>query len=209
MKIVGADELVMHVGAPHSAGLERFGAVLGAVEARLDPAYDVMKIGRIALGDAPISFGSTAVTGALRAVLGTSSDRVDQAVGHAGLAADGLFRGLLYSGGLLHGVAARTVPWLVTSRAAPSGFAGIMSSLSKVANVARLGLLGIGGALGALRAAKAVVAANGDARALYMTRDGRGGALQAAGSALLMVKHPITYLAGAGVFAMALVNDLL
>lgn len=189
--------------------LDRIGSALTRVEARLDPAYDVMKLGRMALGDAPISFGATAVSGTLKTALGTSDEKTKQAIGHAGLAADGLFRGLLYSGGLLHGVAARKMPWLVTSRAAPDGFAGIAANLSKVANVARIGLLGVGGALGALRAAKAVVAANGDAKALYMTRDGRGGALQAVGSALLMVKHPATYLAGAGVFIMAMVNDFL
>ncbi len=199
----------MEVIGGNTVGLDRVGSALGRIESHLDPAYDVMKIGRVALGDAPISFASAAVSGSLKAAFGTSSDKTSQAIGHAGLAADGLFRGLLYSGGLLHGAAARKMPWLVTSRAAPDGFAGIASSLSKVANVARLGLLGIGGALGALRAAKAVVAANGDAKALYMTRDGRGGTLQAVGSALLMVKHPATYLAGASVFVMAMVNDFL
>ncbi len=190
-------------------GLDRASDALQRVDARLNPAYQAIKIGNVALGSAPISFGSTVVTSGLKMALGTSNSKTNQAIGHAGLAADGLFRGLLYSGGLLHGVAAKRLPWLVTSRAAPDGFAGVASGLSKVGNMARLGLLGIGGVLGALRAAKAVVAAQGDARALYMTRDGRGGALQAVGSALLMVKHPATYLAGAGVFVMAMVNDFL
>lgn len=179
------------------------------IESHLDPAYGVMKVGRIALGDAPISLGTMAFSGGLKMALGTSASKHSQVLGHAGLAADGLFRGLLYSGGLLHGIAAKRMPWLVTARAAPDGLSSIASGLSKVANVARLGLLGVGGVLGAIRAAKAVVAANGDAKALYMTRDGRGGALQAVGSALLMVKHPATYLAGAGVFVMAMVNDFL
>lgn len=196
-------------GGINAVQLDRIGSALNRVDARLDPAYQVMKIGRMALGDAPISFASTAVTGSLKMALGTSDEKRNQAIGHAGLAADGLFRGLLYSGGLLHGVAAKRMPWLVTSRAAPDGFAGIASGLSKMANVARIGLLGVGGVLGAVRAAQAVVAANGDAKALYMTRDGRGGTLQAVGSALLMVKHPATYLAGAGVFIMAMVNDFL
>jgi hypothetical protein len=198
----------VEVGAASNAvGIDRATAALTAVEDRLDPAYDVMKVGRLALGDAPISFGSLAVTGSLRAALGTSDPQVNSAIGNAGLAADGLFRGLLYSGGLLHGAAAAKVPWLVTSRAAPDGFAGIAARLTKVASAARLGLLGISGALGALRAARAVVDAHGDARALYAARDGRGGVLQAVGSALLMVKHPATYLAGATVFAMAIAND--
>lgn len=199
----------MEVIGGNTVGLDRVGSALGRIESHLDPAYDVMKLGRMALGDAPISFAATAVSGTLKMAVGTSDARTSQALGHAGLAADGLARGLLYTGGLLHGAAARKMPWLVTSRAAPDGFAGIASGLSKVANVARLGLLGIGGVLGALRAAKAVVAAQGDAKALYMTRDGRGGTLQAVGSALLMVKHPATYLAGTGVFIMAMVNDFL
>jgi hypothetical protein len=198
----------VEVGAASNAvGIDRAAAALTAVEDRLDPAYDVMKVGRLALGDAPISFGSLAVTGSLRAALGTSDPRVNSAIGNAGLAADGIFRGLLYSGGLLHGAAATKLPWLVTSRAAPEGFAGIAAGLTKVASVARLGLLGLSGTLGALRAARAVVDAQGDASALHATRDGRGGVLQAVGSALLMVKHPATYLAGATVFAMAIAND--
>jgi hypothetical protein len=196
-------------GGINAVQLDRIGSALERVDARLDPAYQVMKIGNVALGAAPISFGSTVVSNGLKMALGTSNSKTNQAIGHAGLAADGLFRGLLYSGGLLHGVAAKKMPWLVSSRVAPDGLAGVASWLSKVGNMARLGLLGIGGVLGALRAAKAVVAANGDAKALYMTRDGRGGALQAVGSALLMVKHPATYLAGAGVFIMAMVNDFL
>lgn len=199
----------MDVVGGNAARLDLASSALQRIDARLDPAYDIMKIGRMALGDAPISFASTAVSATLKMALGTSDAKTSQAIGHAGLAADGLFRGLLYSGGLLHGVAAKKMSWLVTSRAAPDGFAGIASGLSKMANVARIGLLGIGGVLGALRAANAVTAANGDAKALYMTRDGRGGALQAVGSALLMVKHPATYLAGAGVFIMAMVNDFL
>lgn len=196
-------------GGINAVQLDRIGRALDRVDARLDPAYQVLKVGRIALGDAPISLGTMAVSGSLKMALGTSDAKTSQAIGHAGLAADGLFRGLLYSGGLLHGVAAKKMPWLVSARAAPDGLAGIASGLSKMANVARLGLLGIGGVLGAVRAAQAVVAANGDAKALYMTRDGRGGTLQAVGSALLMVKHPATYLAGAGVFIMAMVNDFL
>ena len=199
----------MEVIGASTVGLDRVGSALGRIESHLDPAYDVMKVGRIALGDAPISLGTMAVTGSLKMALGTSNSKTNQAIGHAGLAADGLFRGLLYTGGLLHGVAAKKLPWLVVDRAAPKGFGGIATGLNSVANVARLGLLGIGGVLGALRAAKAVVAANGDAKALYMTRDGRGGALQAIGSALLMVKHPATYLAGGGVFVAAMVNDFL
>ena len=197
------------VGGAQAASLERMSGALDRIDQRLDPAYQVMKFGRVALGEAPITFASSAVSGSLKMALGTSNEKANQAIGHAGLAADGLFRGLLYSGGLLHGVAAKKVPWLVVDRATPKGFSGIAAGLSKAANFARLGLLGIGGALGALRAAKAVVAANGDAKALFMTRDGRGGTLQAVGSALLMVKHPITYLAGSAVFLGALVNDLL
>lgn len=167
-----------------------------------------MKLGRLALGDAPISFGATAFSGVLKVATGPTDPRTSQAIGHAGLAADGLMRGLFYAGGLLHGAAAKSVPWLVKSRPAPAGFAGIASGLAKVANVARLGLLGIGGVLGALRAARAVTQAGGDFKALLTTQDGRGGTLQALGSAMLMIKHPITYLAGAGIYGAALINDL-
>ncbi|MCW2920927.1 MAG: hypothetical protein JWL76_801 [Thermoleophilia bacterium] len=200
---------VMEVIGGNTVGLDRVGRTLGHIESHLDPAYDVMRISRVALGDAPINFASTAVTGSLRMALGSSDAKTNQAIGHAGLAADGLFRGLLYSGGILHGTAARKLPWLVLDRTPPAGFGRVASSLDTLSRGARLGLLGIGGTLGAVRAAKAVVAGGGDARALYMTRDGRGGTLQAVGSALLMVKHPVTYLAGAGVYAAALVNDLL
>ncbi len=199
----------MEVIGGNTVGLDRVGSALGRIESHLDPAYDVMKISRVALGDAPINFASTALSGTLKMAFGTSDAKTNQAIGHAGLAADGLFRGLLYSGGILHGVAARKMPWLVLDRTPPAGYGRIASGLDSISKGARLGLLGIGGALGAIRAAKAVVAADGDARALYMTRDGRGGTLQALGSALLMVKHPATYLAGAGVYAAALVNDLL
>jgi hypothetical protein len=198
----------MEVGGPQLQQFAQAERTLGMVDARLDPAYDVLRIGRVALGDAPISFASTAVGGVLRAGAGRAPDpRVNSAIGHAGLMADGLARGLLYSGGLLHGAAAAKLPWLVTSRVAPDGLAGIAASLSRIADAARLGLLGIGGTLGALRAARAVLDAGGDGSALYATRDGRGGVLQAVGSALLMVKHPATYLAGAAVFAMAIAND--
>lgn len=190
------------------SAFDRAAATLNHVDARTSAINDVVKIGRTVLGEAPIIWGATAVTGTLKAALGASNSKTAQVIDHAGLAADGLFRGLLYSGGLLHGAATRKVPWLVTSRAAPKGLAGVASGLSKIANVARLGLLGVGGALGALRGARAVVAADGDVRALWMTRDGRGGTLQAVGSALLMIKHPATYLAGAGVFIAALINDV-
>lgn len=187
--------------------IERVSGTLDAVERRLDPAYDVAKVARIALGDAPISLGTMAVTGSMRMAMPKPTEQQASAISHAGLAADGLFRGLFYSGGLLHGAAAAKVPWLVTSRVAPDGFAGIAAGLSKFANVARIGLLGLGGTLGALRAARAVLDAGGDARALLDTRDGRGGVLQAIGSALLIVRHPVTYLAGAAVFAAAIAND--
>lgn len=189
------------------ARIEQVSGALGAVERRLDPAYDVAKVARIALGDAPISLGTMAVTGSLRLAMPKPDARQSSAISHASLAADGLLRGLFYSGGLLHGAAAAKVPWLVTSKAAPDGFAGIAAGLSKFANAARIGLLGIGGTLGALRAARAVLDAGGDTRALLDTRDGRGGMLQAVGSALLIVKHPVTYLAGAAVFAAAIAND--
>ena len=182
---------------------------LGRIEGRLDPAYDVVKLGRMSLGDAPVSFASTAVGATLRLLAGPDvSERGSKAIGHAGLAADGLFRGLLYTGGLLHGAAAAKVPWLVVPRAAPAGFAGIAGTLSKVATFGRLALLGIGGALGALRSANAIAKA-GSFDALLNTRDGRGGALQAVGSVLLMVKHPLTMLAGAGVFGLAIANEFM
>lgn len=193
---------------PATAPYHRVDAALGAVERRLDPAYDVMKVARVALGDAPISLGTLAVTGSLRVGLPDPTDpRQASAISHAGLAADGLLRGLLYSGGLLHGAAAAKVPWLVTAKAAPGGLAGVAAGISRAASVARIGLLGIGGTLGAIRAARAVIDAGGDARALLDTREGRGGALQAVGSALLIARHPVTYLAGAAVFAAAIAND--
>lgn len=191
-----------------TARLDRAGDAIGRVERRLDPAYDVMKVARVALGDAPISLGTLAVTGSLRVGLPNPSDpRQASAISHAGLAADGLLRGLLYTGGLLHGAAAARVPWLVTAKAAPAGLAHVVARISTAAQFARIGLLGLGGTLGALRAARAVVEAGGDARALLDTRDGRAGVLQAVGSALLIAKHPVTYLAGAAVFAAAIVND--
>lgn len=190
--------------------LARAAVVLEHVDARLDPAYQAMKAGRIALGDAPISLGTMAINGGLKAALGPAAVKQHpEAFAHAGLAADGLLRGLLYPGGVAHNAAKRAVPWLVSSKSAPGKLAGVASRLGKVANYARLTMLGISGALGAIRAAKAVVAASGDARALLTTRDGRGGALQAVGSALLMIKHPVTYFAGAGVFLAAIVNDVL
>lgn len=189
--------------------LDQMARALDRADAHLDPAYQMMKLGRMALGDAPISFGSTAIGHGLKLGFGPAADAHKQALGHASLAADGVLRGLFYTGGILHGAAARKVPWLVVPRTPPAGFAGIASRLSKVAHGARLGLLGISGVLGAIRAAKAVVAAQGDPRALLATRDGRGGALQAVGSALLMVKHPATYLAGGGLFLAAMVNDFL
>lgn len=202
----------MEVGATSTpvltpARIEQVSGALGAVERRLDPAYEVAKVARIALGDAPISLGTMAVTGALGMAMPKPAPQQASAISHAGLAADGLLRGLFYSGGLLHGAAAAKLPWLVTSKVAPDGFAGIAAGLSKFASVARIGLLGIGGTLGALRAARAVLDAGGDTRALLDTRDGRGGMLQAVGSALLIVKHPVTYLAGAAMFAAAIVND--
>lgn len=179
------------------------------MEARLDPAYDVLKLGRMALGDAPISFASTAVGGTLKVMAGpNASAPINASIAHASLAADGLFRGLLYTGGLMHAVAAKHVPWLVVPRAAPAGFAGIAKGLSKIASGARIGLLGIGGVLGALRAAQAVAKA-GNMSALVNTKDGRGGLAQAVGSALLMVRHPATYLLGAGVFGFAMLNEFL
>lgn len=183
-------------------------SVLGRVEKRLKPAYDVMKITNVALGAAPISFASTAVSGLLRVAIPNHSGNksVEKSISHAGLAADGIARGLFYSGGLLHGAVAPRLPWLVTSRGAPPGLVGFASGLGKVTHYARIGLLGIGGVAGAARAAKAVADA-GDARALVETKDGRAGVLQAAGSALLIVKHPATYLLGAGVFAAAIANE--
>jgi hypothetical protein len=66
----------------------------------------------------------------------------------------------------------------------------------------------VGGALGVLRAAKAVQG-GGSMGAIVTTQDGRSGALQALGSALMLAKHPVTLVAGAGVFGAAMVNDLL
>lgn len=181
--------------------------MLNRIDGHLDPAYSVIKIGRMALGDAPISYASTAVSGVLRmATAGTKDERITASVSHAGLAADGIARGLFYSGGLLHGALATKMPWLVVSRTPPAGFEKAAAILGKVGNVARLGLLGVGGALGALRAAQAV-AQHGTPEALIRTKDGRGGALQALGSVLLMVKHPATYLAGAAVFGLAALNE--
>lgn len=198
-------EAVVGSGNPYA----RAEHVLGRIDARLDPAYDVVKLGRMSLGEAPVSFASTAVGATLRVLAGPDvSARGSKAIGHAGLAADGIFRGLFYAGGLLHGAAAAKVPWLVVPRAAPAGFAGIAGALSKAATFGRLALLGIGGALGALRSANAIARA-GTFDALLTTRDGRGGALQAVGSVLLMVKHPLTMLAGAGVFGLAIANEFM
>ncbi|MEO6867692.1 MAG: hypothetical protein ABI200_06695 [Gaiellales bacterium] len=198
----------MEVGAHQRPGYVRAEQTLTRIDAHLKPAYDVAKIGRMAFGDAPISFFSTAVSGVLRATTaGSSNERVKDSVANAGLAADGIARGLFYSGGLLHGALATRMPWLVVARTPPAGFEKIASMLGKFSTVARVGLLGVGGALGALRAAQAI-ARHGGPEALLRTRDGRGGALQALGSALLIVKHPATYIAGAAVFGLAALNEL-
>jgi hypothetical protein len=178
------------------------------VRGHVKPAYDVAKLARIGLGEAPIGLASTAVSGMLRAATaGSTDERVAESVAHAGLAADGIARGLFYSGGLLHGALATRMPWLVVSRPPPAGLEKLASVLGSAGSVLRVGLLGIGGAMGALRAAQAI-ARHGGPEALLHTRDGRGGALQAIGSALLIVKHPATYLAGAAVFGLAAINEL-
>lgn len=198
----------MEVGGTHSQRYANAATVLGRIDSHLDPAYDVIKIGRMALGDAPISWAATATSGLLKvATAGTTDERIPKMVSHAGLAADGLARGLFYAGGLLHGAVATKMPWLVVSRTPPAGFEKIAGVLGKVGTYARIGLLGIGGALGALKAAQAV-AQHGTPEALVRTKDGRAGVLQAAGSVLLMVKHPATYLAGAAVFGLAALNEL-
>lgn len=182
--------------------------MLGQVQARMKPVYDVPRSGRVALGGAPIALVSSAVGALLRgATAGSSSLQVSNSVAHAGLAADGIARGLFYSSGLLHAVPAPRIPLLVVSRTPPAGFERFAGALGKTGSALRFGLLGIGGAMGALRAAQAV-SQHGGGRALLETRDGRGGTLQAIGSMLLIVKHPATYLAGAAVFGLAAINEL-
>ncbi len=194
----------MEVGAaaPTSAPA-RFAAALHDADARIYPMYEAAKAGKVALGGAPITLGISLTTHGLKALM---DPKQSTAIHHAGWAADGLIHGLLYKGGLLHAKAAARAPWLVNSRAAPAGLGSVAGGLARAAHYARFGMLAIGGAMGAARAASAVV--DGGGRALLDTRDGRGGALQAVGSALLMVRHPVAYLAGAAAFGLAFVNDL-
>lgn len=196
----------MEVGGPTSVAtspLVRAQAKLHHFDERAYPAYEALKAGKVVLGGAPITLGVSLTTHGLKAAL---DPRQSTAIHHAGWAADGLIHGLLYKGGLLHDAAASKAPWLVKSRAAPASLGRVAGTVARVTHYGRLGLLGVGGTMGALRAANAV--AHGGGNALLETRDGRGGALQAIGSALLMVRHPAAYLAGAAAFGMAFANDL-
>lgn len=195
--------------AQSTAYMQQAEQMLKTAETQLKPAYKVAKIGRLVLGDAPISFGSTITTTVLKKLPGSSEPRLNSAIGHTGLAVDGVLRGTLYSGGILHNAAAKSASWLVSARAAPTGFSGFASLLGRVAKAARFGVLSIGGVLGAIKAARAVTDNNGDLNALYKTHDGRAGVLQAAGSVLLLVNRPAAYFMGAVIFAGAALNDLL
>lgn len=180
---------------------------LTSVEDALSHAYSITKISRVALGEAPISLGTSVIGSALKLFANEDEPKVGAAIAEAGLVADGLLRGLFYKGGLLHARAANVAPWLVTSRAAPAGLGAVAGVLKTAATIGRTGLLGIGGVLGAMRAAHAV--SRDGWSGLYSSWDGRSGALQAVGSMLLVIPHPVAQLGGAAVFAAELVNDLM
>lgn len=162
----------------------------------------------LTLRAAPIALASSIVAGAIKVAGPAASERSATAITQGGFAIDGLTRGLVGSGGPLHAAAARNAPWLVKSRPVPAGAERLYAGLGRVASVARIGLFGVTGTLGAVRAAKAVNEA-GSMRALVFDRDGRGGALQAVGSAMLAIKHPVTAVVGGAAFAALVVNDLM
>ncbi len=198
----------MGVGA--SAGAAAHPGAYGTltnVEHSLHDAHGLAGFGQVALGRAPLGLAAPIVSGTMKAALGTADSEAQRAIGHAGLATDGLVKGLVGHHGLMRHEAERRLPFLVTDRAVSGRFATAAKVLGRVGTGLHVGVLGVGGALGVIRAAKAVQ--GGGAGALLTTQDGRSGALQAIGSALMLVHHPATMLAGAGVFGAAMVNDLL
>jgi hypothetical protein len=174
----------------------------------VDSAYSASKLAAVLAGAPPVMLAGSAVAAGIKLAVPTKTDEAKSAVVHAGLAADGIVRGLVGAGGALNGAVMRTAPWLVAGPAPTGALGSIGGVLAGAAKVLRVGVVGITGVLGAARAAEAVQTA-GSMEALVNTRDGRGGALQAAGAALLLMKHPTALIAGSGLLLLGIANDVL
>ncbi len=181
---------------------------------RTDPLLEVredlrdltgkIRIATTVLGDEPVELVAPVLARTLPLPSAPTAVNVPM---YVGMALDGVARGTILSRGVFRPALERSLPGLVRRWSPTPGTARLLDVGKRLRTTLRLSAYGLTAAIGVIDAARAV-RMTGSMHALAHTQLGRGGALTAAGGTLMLIPHPLTWLAGAAAFAAAAANEL-
>lgn len=220
--------MVMAVSSTSAPGAPRSFLDVGVdighkVEALADTSGHAIGAAAVGARALPLPFIAPALAYFGSKLVSKDHARSQSIAGHAGMAAEGVVGAMF--GHAAHGAAAHgataaagagagtaatagaATHGATTAAGAAAKGGGLKAGLRTAAHTMGKVVPGIVTVVGGFQVAQAIKT-HGTTDAVLGTQDGRNGAMNTVGGALLLVPHPVTKLAGAGVMVAALGNDL-